>query len=189
MATIGGTSANNALTGSIADDTFPASLGSDTIDGGGGYNEISYAGQTYAIQLTVSATAYSGTIVKAGIGTDTYTDIQRIIGGSGNDVLTGTSDPTTGLPYAVTLIGGPGDDRIDGRLSLLNLVSYRDATSGVTINLTAGTASGGGRGNDTLVNVLRVAGSSFDDLISGSSGNDFFNEGNQGFLARFQSHL
>ncbi|TPG46495.1 calcium-binding protein [Roseomonas nepalensis] len=174
MAQIVGTSANNALTGTIADDTFLASNGSDTIDGGGGYNEISYAGQTYAIQLTVSASAYSGTVVKAGIGTDTYVDIQRIIGGSGNDILTGTADTTAGLPYAVTLIGGPGDDRIDGRSSLLNLVSYRDATGGVTINLTAGTASGGGRGNDTLVGVRRVAGSSFDDLVSGGSGDDFF---------------
>ena len=52
-----------------------------------------------------------------------------------------------------------------------SIVLY-SATSGVTVNLALGTASGGGLGNDTLSGIEAVEGSSFADTISGGDGGD-----------------
>ena len=174
MATYSGTAGSETPSGTIADDVFRGSAGNDTISGGGGYNQLDYRNLGAAITVNISSSAYAGTVTKAGGGTDTYTDVQRIIGSGDNDTLVGTNDATAGLPYAVVLIGGVGDDQIDGRSTTLNLVSYSDATAGMTINLTTGVATGGTRGNDSLVNVRRVQGSSFNDVITGSAANDFF---------------
>ena len=51
-----------------------------------------------------------------------------------------------------------------------NTVSFVNATTAVTINLTAGTASGWG--TDTISNFQNVIGSNNGDTISGSTGND-----------------
>jgi len=181
MPTYRGNNANDLLTGSASNDLFYGSAGNDTINGAGGYNELSYVGAGYSVTVNVSSSAYSGTVAKSGGGTDTYTNIQWINGGSGNDTLIGTASAVSGLPWAVFLVGGAGNDIIDGRGNQLNLVSYVDAVPtysngrpvGVVVNLAEGTAAGGGVGTDTLVNVRRVQGSALDDVITGSAQSDF----------------
>ncbi|MBI0534966.1 calcium-binding protein [Roseomonas sp. KE2513] len=174
MAVYNGTNGNDPLTGTIADDTFFGSLGNDTIAGGGGYNELDYRQQAYAVQLGASVTAYSGAVTKSVGGIDNFSGIHRVYGSSLDDVLSGTTDRTSGLAYAFVLSGGGGNDTINGQNNHLNLVSYSDANSGMTIDLTAGTASGGGVGNDMLIDVRRVQGSNYSDVIVGSVGNDYF---------------
>ena len=176
MATYTGTAGNNALTGTSAGDTFVWSAGADTITGGGGFDRLDYRTFTLAITADFAATAYTGTVIKSGgNGTDTFTGIQTILGGSGNDTLSGSTDATPGLPAAVNMQGGAGNDVIDGRSSQLNLVMYSDATSGVTLNMATGTATGGGVGTDSLVDVRRAEGSGFNDTMTGSAFNDTFN--------------
>ncbi|MFH2072139.1 MAG: hypothetical protein ABIJ75_04720, partial [Actinomycetota bacterium] len=63
------------------------------------------------------------------------------------------------------LEGGPGDDHLDGRRGT-DTAHYGRSPSGVTIDLTLGTASGGS-GLDSLALIENARGSSHADEISG----------------------
>lgn len=191
MATIPGTSSNDPLVGTTGDDAFIGSAGNDTITGNGGADVIDYGGRTGfpgipgPINATFGSSAYAGTVVKGGSssGTDTFTGIRGVYGTAANDTLTGSSDQTVGLPYAVILRGGGGNDTIDGLKSTLNQASYISATAGVQLYLQTstdgsgnwlGVAYDGQGGVDTLRNVERARGSSFGDTINGSAAADYF---------------
>ncbi len=84
-----------------------------------------------------------------------------IYGGGGDDTLLGgdDNDLLVGGAGADTLKGGAGEDTI----------SYRYSPMGVTINLNAGTASGGDATGDTLGEMIEnVMGSMHDDTITGT---------------------
>ena len=84
-----------------------------------------------------------------------------LYGGGGDDTLNGGADDDllVGGAGADTLIGGAGEDTI----------SYRYSPMGVTINLNAGTASGGNATGDTLGEMIEnVIGSMHDDTITGT---------------------
>lgn len=63
--------------------------------------------------------------------------------------------------------GQAGDDTIDGGAGS-DLVRYREAANGVTVDLLLGTATG--EGQDVLRSIERVDGSNFDDRILGTLG-------------------
>ena len=98
----------------------------------------------------------------------------RLVGGSADDVIEGREDNDTleGGAGADTLDGGVGDDLVaggDGPDSLvggsgLDMVSYADATAGVTVGLLAGGAV------DTLSGFESLRGSGFADLLTGDDG-------------------
>ena len=85
-------------------------------------------------------------------------------GGNGDDVLYG------GDGYDI-FEGGPGGDYMDGGADD-DKVSYRNSPVGVTIDLLAGTGSGGHAADDVLVSIERVWGSDHADVITGSDGDD-----------------
>jgi Ca2+-binding RTX toxin-like protein len=86
----------------------------------------------------------------------------RLLGGGGNDKLFGGNGTDT-------LLGGLGDDTLDGG-SGNDTADYSTSASVVTANLALGTATG--EGNDTLLNIEHLIGSSFDDVLTGSGGNN-----------------
>lgn len=88
-----------------------------------------------------------------------------IAGTPADDTLVGTSgrDVINGLQ---------GNDTIDGGASAgFSAAVYVEAPGGVSVDLTAGTATGAS-GNDTLVNVNTVLGSRRADRLKGSPGQD-----------------
>ncbi|PSJ56164.1 beta strand repeat-containing protein [Kumtagia ephedrae] len=87
---------------------------------------------------------YAGTVVTG--GTDTLN------GGAGNDTLEGGA-------FGDVLNGGAGID----------VVLYYGSAAAVTINLASGVASGGEAQGDTLTDVESANGSTFDDVLVGSS--------------------
>ena len=89
----------------------------------------------------------------------------------------GGNDFIFGLGGNDTLTGGPGDDFIDGGDGALDTVDYSSSTSGVTVDLAAGTASDGFGGTDTLVGIEAVVGSDFDDTLTGDAGNNVLDGG------------
>jgi Ca2+-binding RTX toxin-like protein len=95
--------------------------------------------------------------INAGTGDD------MVEGGSGNDTLNGQDGNDT-------LVGGLGNDVLNGGAGV-DTADYAGATSGVTVNLAAGTASGGA-GSDTLALIEQVRGSIHADTLTGSAGND-----------------
>jgi Ca2+-binding RTX toxin-like protein len=162
-----GTPGDDVLMGTSRDDVMLAGLGDDEVHGGAGNDTID-GGE-------------GDDMIDGGEGAD------RLMGGAGDDELLG--DDGNDL-----LAGGAGDDTIDGGDGI-DTVSYADDVAGVTVDLSAGMASGddagadtllgienviGGAGNDTLIgdeaaNVLD--GGDGDDTIDGGDGNDVITGG------------
>src|SRR5450830_1133045 len=176
--------------------------GDDTFDGGGanvtiagsttGSNTLTFANDTAS---GVSVNLQTGSVT-GGYGTETVSNIQRVIGSSFADTLTGTATTVSlsgGTGGADTFNPGGGgtvtaQETIAGSSSGNNTVTYATATSGVTVNLATGLATG--YGNQTLSNIQKVTGSSFADTLTGTTttlslsggagGNDTFDAGSGG---------
>ncbi|WP_380785610.1 pre-peptidase C-terminal domain-containing protein [Sphingomonas sp. R86521] len=150
--TLYGTHLNDTINGSAAADTLYGADGNDTITGGTGADKI-YGG--------------AGNDVIYG-----NQDNDTIYGESGNDVIYGGQGDDA-------LYGGVGDDFLEGGLGNdilsggtgFNTVSYANATAAVSVNLGAGTATGGA-GTDTLFSIQNVTGSNYSDTILGSAENN-----------------
>jgi len=113
---------------------------------------------------------------------DTYTNIENIIGSQYADILTGANSGVS------VLNGGVGTDTLIAVAAnrANTFASYADitgftATTGVTVDLSAGTGSGGWAQGDILINIDNVIGSSKDDtfianayanILDGGAGND-----------------
>ena len=99
---------------------------------------------------------------------------QELIGGSGNDFLKGgTGDDTIfGNDGNDNIQGNAGADVLDGGAGK-DILNYRNADSGVTVNLATGAASGSDADGDTISNFEKVFGSNFDDNLSGDSAKNF----------------
>lgn len=103
--------------------------------------------------------------------------IDHIAVGSGNDrVYAGTGNDI--------IESGTGNDYLDGGAGV-DTILYSHATSGVTVNLSTGLATGGD-GSDTITNVENVVGSNYNDTlvgdanantIQGGAGNDILTGG------------
>ncbi len=162
--------------------TFLGGSGNNTCDGTVGFDTVDYGAFAEPITLTTvnpggGGWAFNVSKVAPNAGTDQLRNIERVIGGAGNDSFTGLSPFTPGP--ILTWVGGPGNDTFNALNNPAFLVSYADATSGVTLVLpnapgAAGSASGGGRGNDVLLAVTRVQGSAFNDTVTGSHLADWF---------------
>jgi Ca2+-binding RTX toxin-like protein len=83
-------------------------------------------------------------------------------GGPGSDTLVGGA--------AGDLIGGPGDDGLDGNGGQATADYARDA-SPVTVDLVTGTATDGTGGHDTLTGIENVAGDAGADLTGDGNAN------------------
>jgi Ca2+-binding RTX toxin-like protein len=84
-----------------------------------------------------------------------------IDGGDGNDTLDGGdgNDALVGGDGADVLAGGAGIDSAD----------YSTSASAVTVDLFAGTGSGGAAEGDTLSSIENAIGSAFNDVLTGSN--------------------
>ena len=127
-------------------------------------------------------------------------------GTAGNDTLTGgtAADQLLGLEGNDTLLGNAGNDLLDGGAGadVLNgglgtdTATYANSQAGVTVNLTAGTASGGDAQGDTLTAIEAVIGSGYDDTLAsstaahtlqGGAGNDVYILGIAGVVVEEQA--
>jgi len=112
---------------------------------------------------TMNGTQFNDTL--GGLaGNDTINGLggnDNLLGGSGDDVLNGGDGDDS-------LTGGLGNDVLNGGVGF-DAVSYQGSTSGVVVNLAAGTATGGS-GSDTLTSIEEVFGSFHNDTLTGDSG-------------------
>jgi Ca2+-binding RTX toxin-like protein len=95
-----------------------------------------------------------------------------INGTNGNDVLTSLPGASTvnGLLGADTIFSGLANDTLNGDGGT-DTVDYGLASAGVSVNLAVAAAQNtGGAGSDTLAGFENLAGSGFDDLLTGNSG-------------------
>ncbi|MCB1492386.1 MAG: hypothetical protein KDJ77_11425 [Rhodobiaceae bacterium] len=135
--------------------------GLDTINGEGGNDTVSYATHPGAVSFTVSisesgyGTAYYH-LSGGGTGVEDYLgDIENVIGGVGNDLVTFTGVVDNRLEGGAgndTLNGGGGGDMIDGGDGF-DTASYDGSASRVNVQLQYGVALSGDAQGDTLANI------------------------------------
>lgn len=111
-----GSYADDVFIGSTGDERFITERGDDSIDGGGGYDVLRYnRSGVDGLDINVA----TGTVTGAWNGeafTDTFANIDEIVGSRVNDVMTGSAerDILIGHSGNDTIYGGDGDDRLDG---------------------------------------------------------------------------
>lgn len=174
------------LYGVSGNDAFLAAAGTaaDVFDGGEGSDLLKYANATSAVTVNLDISTEQST---GGSGYDTIISIERLYGSNHADMLTSSSKGSA-------LYGASGNDVLFASASMMSDVfdggsgvdtlKYTNASSGVTVNLDVTTQqSTGGSGLDTIINIERLYGSNYADvLISssqgaalyGGSGNDVF---------------
>src|SRR6478609_2682282 len=106
----------DALDGEAGDDTFAMTSAidcGDSLTGGTGIDTADYQLRTGALTITLDNGALDG---EAGEKDNVRSDIEIVIGGSGNDSMTGSAanDTFHGGPGVDTLFGGAGDDTLVG---------------------------------------------------------------------------
>ena len=108
---VGGTG-NDSLTGDAQANLFAGRAGTDTLDGGAGIDTADYSEKTLPVVVTLNG-ATAATVGVGGIAEDTLRNIENIIGGTGNDIVTGDvlANVLSGGAGIDTLTGGAGIDR------------------------------------------------------------------------------
>jgi Ca2+-binding RTX toxin-like protein len=189
----------NTLIGAGGNDVLDGGLGADDLQGGtGADDEVDYSSRRANVTVTLDEQPNDG---QAGEGDNVRSDVEHVVGGSGNDRLIGNA-------LANNLEGGPGDDVLDGGLGPdvmaggpgTDTADYSSRTAPVIASLDSRANDGeagegdnilsaidvirGGRGNDRLTgntasNTLyggpgndALDGSGGDDLLVGEAGRD-----------------
>jgi Ca2+-binding RTX toxin-like protein len=155
-------SGNDAVNGGDGDDTFSGNAGNDTFHGGSG-RDNGYGGLGNDIMTGDSGGDY-------------------LSGDEGDDILYGNGgrDNLNGGAGIDTLYGGDGDDSIDGGAGADTLgggagfdtLTYYSSIAGVTVNLAAGTASGGDAQGDSISNFEGIYGGAYNDVLTGNAVNN-----------------
>jgi Ca2+-binding RTX toxin-like protein len=175
-----GSSFNDSLSGSANNEYFLGGNGDDLIDGRGGFDRAVYSTSaddalTGGITVDLAAGTVHG---DTSIGNDTLRSIEGITGSDFADTYVATG---YGLAGALNVgnngtfnevEGGGGNDTITGNGN--TRIAFYNALDGVTVDLSAGTSHGtvagdvASVGTDTFTGVSAVAGSAFNDVITGS---------------------
>ncbi len=195
--TLEGGAGDDSLIGtSGATETMFGGLGNDTMDGTAGNQLVSFAEYTASQPLRLRAVDGVTLVstdglqpVSTAVRIDTLISIETIIGGAGNDTMTGLKslyasslrlyggggdDILIGGSAADTLVGGTGNDSLDGGKGNDSLdggdgidAYFGGSDTGLNLHGYNGALVGadGYRATDTLRNIEVVAGNQFADVI------------------------
>ena len=150
--TLIGQGGNDVLNGGDGNDTLDGGLGNDALDGGKGTNTVSFS----HLSTGVTVNLVKGTAT--GQGSDKFQNIQNVIGSNSND----------------TIVGNAANNVIDGGAGT-DTVRFDGVAAAVTVDLKNGKATG--QGNDTLLNIENVIGSSLNDTFIDGAGNNVIDGG------------
>ncbi|WP_076593944.1 beta strand repeat-containing protein [Herminiimonas arsenitoxidans] len=150
-----GTAGNDTLGGAAGGNSIlTGGAGADALTGYGLNNTASYAGATAAVTVNLSGASVGGVAARSGKGGDaegdTYTGIQNVTGGNGNDLFVASADTNI-------FNGGAGN----------NTVSYAGSTAGVVADLNTAVGSTGDATGDTFINIQNLTGTAFADKLTG----------------------
>ena len=165
-----GAAGDDRLDGGAGNDRLDGGLGNDTLIGGAGWDILEHRDVVAGYAATL--TGDSGTITGSEIGTDLVSGFEEIRGGAGNDLVSVTSVPRSGLWFR----GLGGADTLIGPSTPSNqLVADYDGTPGVVVaNLATGVVQDGTGSVDRLVNVVHIGAGAGADSLVGSQRNDVF---------------
>ncbi|MDG5467960.1 Ig-like domain-containing protein [Deltaproteobacteria bacterium IMCC39524] len=169
------------LIGGSGDDTLIGSSSDNLLSGGSDGNDtVSYADDGSGVDASLTSNTGIGTA----IGTDKYSSIENLIGGSGKDSLTGNGednllaggsgdDTLVGMAGSDTLVGGEGGDSLVGGGGN-DYASYAGAADagagvGVTASLANSLINTGEAENDSYSSIVNLIGSAYNDTLVGNS--------------------
>jgi len=174
---IAGSNGNDTELGGAGDDTIIGNaFGDDSLDGGADTDLLNFEFASEGVTASLGATGAQ--VFRAGLGSDTVSNIENLDGSQQADTLFGSAgnNVINGLGGSDTIAGGAGDDMMDGGAGF-DLLNYFFASGGVTVDLTnQGTAQavGGGQGTDTFMSFVDVNGSNTgNDSITGDAQSNF----------------
>lgn len=186
--TIAGGAANDLLYGGLNADVLYGDGGSDTLFGGGDggtgddslyggldFDWASYDGVATNVQVNLGTSVVGG-----GDGNQRLFDIEGVIGGSGNDSITGDGadnwliggagrDTINAGAGNDTVEGGTGNDTLSGGTGI-DTLSYQNSATAVNASLLSNTSTG--EGTDALSNFENLTGSSLNDTLAGDHGDN-----------------
>jgi Ca2+-binding RTX toxin-like protein len=168
--TLIGNAGANALAGGGGDDVLRGGPGRDALNGGGGSDMADYAGQTAAVWVTLAGAAKAAVSI-GGVREDALRFIENVIGGAGDDRLTGdaAANLLSGGAGGDWLAGGGGADTLAGGAGR-DTVSFGDRPAGADIHLN-------GKGRATVADGDVTASiSGIENVVGGAGGDDL--EGN-----------
>jgi Ca2+-binding RTX toxin-like protein len=163
-----GTSGANKLQGWDGNDVLRGGAGADVLEGGAGIDTATYFLSVAGVTIDLAAGTGSGGYAAG----DTLSGIENIVGGQGNNTLTGNgvANVLSGWVGDDVLRGGGGADTLEGGLGI-DTASYYTSAAGVTVDLGAGTASGGDAVGDGLSGIENLSGSNTgNDILAGDAG-------------------
>jgi len=201
---LGGTK-NDAITGTTEAELLSGNNGNDYINGGGGYDTLSGGAGNDTLIYNADAFKYDGGTntdwldasaagaVAIDLSSTSFTGIENLLSGSGDDTLTGTTaaniinagdgyNRIDGKGGADTVIGGADGDTVifksgyaygyvDGGDGT-DVLDATTSTAGVTIDLNKKIGS---TANLVYNNIEKVVGSYYGDTLTGSAGSDILN--------------
>lgn len=178
--TLTGDAGANTLTGNAGNDTLRGGGGADYLDGGAGVDTADYSDKTTSVETILNG-ALTTKVMVGGVVEDTIVNIENLIGGSGNDRLTGdaSANMLSGGAGNDILRGGAGADYLDGGAGV-DTADYSDKTTAVQVKLNgaiAATMTVGGIVEDTIVNIENLIGGSGNDALSGDANANTLNGG------------
>jgi uncharacterized repeat protein (TIGR01451 family) len=143
---------NDSLFGNDGSDQLLGRAGADHLGGGQGFDLVRFDGATAPVNVDLSAGRARHE------GRDSLVGIEGIVGSPHDDMLKGDAggNEIYGRGGADSIVGGRGFD----------YARYDFAPAAVTVDLAAGTATGG-EGSDSLAGIEGIVGSGSDDTLIG----------------------
>lgn len=148
----------DTLAGNDDDNVLVGGAGADSLDGRWGWDTADYSASTEAVAVDLGL----GTATGGEAEGDTFVSIENLIGSIYADTLTGDYEYNT-------FTGGAGADQLNGGDGG-DTASYAGSDAAVTVDLDAGTGSGGDAEGDTLSLMENLIGSDFGDTLTGDAG-------------------
>ena len=175
-----GTSLSDSFIGDITDDFFAPGGGTDTINGGGGIDELDYFfikqfdtdAFTFTQGITVNQSGdNAGTVIDPFGTIDTFTNVERIVG-------TRFADTFNGSAFNDAFIGGDGIDTFNGGLGI-DEVTYAQETVGggilgIKADLAAHTVIDAYGKTDVVNSIENITGTPFADVMLGDAAANTF---------------
>jgi Ca2+-binding RTX toxin-like protein len=167
---------NDTISGGGGNDVIDGGAGADSMDGGTGRDTLSYAGSTIGVIVNLAQNLASGGDAQG----DSIVNFENVLGGNGNDVLTGDdgtnvlsggagNDTIAGGDGIDVISGGAGADALDGGL-FVDTVSYAGSAGAVSVDLATQLVSGGDAEGDTITGFENALGGDGSDSLHGSGG-------------------
>jgi Ca2+-binding RTX toxin-like protein len=178
---IQGGEGNDKISGGVGNDKLSGGKGNDILNGGANDDSVNYSSVSSKLAINLA------TGVATGNGTDTLISIEDVIGGRGNDRITGnnSSNEITSGAGDDTVDAGGGNDLIVGGDGAgndtynggkgIDTVKYTSAAAAITVDLLKGTAistadkDAAKIGTDTLIGIENVIAGKYNDIVKGST--------------------